>query len=552
MGSAILDIATSALRVTQRALDTTGHNIANVNTEGYSRQRTEVGTREPQFSGAGYFGTGVQTTAIRRAYDEFLDTRLRKATTGFAEVDRYYAMTRQIDNIVADPDVGMASAMKNFFNAVHTVADDPTSIPGRQTLLTEAATLTDRFNLLDNRLKEIDAQTQRDLRNLVAEVNATAGEIAQLNQKIVYELARSQGKPPNDLLDRRDLLIQQLAEKIDVTPVPQDNGAVSVFIGNGQNLVSDSRTSTLGLKPNDLDPNRQEVTLTTGGVTTTITQTLSGGELGGLMRFREEVLIPTQNKLGRLAAGLALRFNDLHAKGYDLDGNTNLNFFSPPTIPVLKNASGNITATYAADASGNHTVQNLQASDYLLEYDGASYTLTRLSDRTQTTLTGFPATIDGITIDLDAASPPVAGDRFLIRPTADAAGQIATDLTDPRRIAAAANDTSGGAIGDNATALELAGLESSKLLLGGKATLQDAYSQAVAEVGTLARAAEISRSAHETVKEQAQQARAEVSSVNLDEEAANLVKYQQAYQAAAQVVATATQTFDTLIGAIRR
>ncbi len=545
MGSAILDIATSALRVTQQALNTTGHNIANVNTEGYSRQRVDTATREPFFSGAGFFGTGVQTTAIKRAYDDFLTTRLREATTGFSEVDTYHRLAAQIDNLVADPDVGVSSALKNFFNAVHDVASDPTSIPARQTLLTEAGTLADRFNLLDARLKEINAQTQSELRNQVEEINAAAREIATLNQKIVYELARSQGKPPNDLLDRRDLLLNHLAEKIDITPVPQDNGAVSVFIGKGQNLVSDSRAATLGLRPNDLDPNVSEVTLTTGATTLTITSTLSGGEVGGLLRFRDEVLVPTQNKLGSLAAGLALEFNGLHQNGYDLDGNTGMDFFQPLTVPVLRNATGDISTRYVNAA-------DLQASDYLLEYDGTNYTLTRLSDRNQTTLTGFPATVDGIEIDLDPTNPPIAGDRFLIRPTADAAGKLGVALDDPRRIAAAANDTGSGAIGDNGIALSLAALESAKLLLGGKATLQDAYSQMVAEVGSLTRAAEISRDAHDTVKQQAMQAREAVAGVNLDEEAANLVKFQQAYQAAAQVVSVATQTFDTLINAVRR
>ncbi len=545
MGSAILDIATSALRVTQQALNTTGHNIANVNTEGYSRQRVDTATREPFFSGAGFFGTGVQTTAIKRAYDDFLTTRLREATTGFSEVDTYHRLAAQIDNLVADPDVGVSSALKNFFNAVHDVATDPTSIPARQTLLTEAGTLADRFNLLDARLKNINAQTQSELRNQVEEINATAREIATLNQKIVYELARSQGKPPNDLLDRRDLLLERLAEKIDITPVPQDNGAVSVFIGKGQNLVSDSRAATLGLRPNDLDPNVSEVTLTTGATTLTITSTLSGGEVGGLLRFRDEVLVPTQNKLGRLAAGLNLEFNGLHQNGYDLDGNTGLDFFQPLTIPVLRNASGNISATYVSAA-------DLQASDYLLEYDGTNYTLTRLSDRNQTTLSSLPATVDGIKIESDPTNPPIAGDRFLIRPTADAAGKLSVALDDPRRIAAAASDTGSGAIGDNGTALSLAGLESAKLLLGSKATLQDAYSQMVAEVGSLTRAAEISRDAHDTVKQQATQAREAVAGVNLDEEAANLVKFQQTYQAAAQVVSVATQTFDTLINAVRR
>jgi len=547
MGSSILDIATSALRVNQNALDTTSHNIANVNTEGFNRQRVQTATRQPQFSGAGFFGTGVHTTSVRRAYDEFLTNRLRHATTSFSDIDSYHRLTSQIDNIVADPDLGMSSAMKNFFNAVHDVASDPTSIPARQTLITEAQTLTDRFNTLDARLKEIGNQTRHDLQNNLAEINTRAGQVANLNEKIVYEQARAQGKPPNDLLDKRDQLIVQLAEKVDVTPVPQDNGAMSVFIGNGQELVSNARASKLGLKPNDLDPNVQEVTLNTGTSTLTITSTLSGGEIGGLLRFQNEVLTPTENKLGRLAAGLTVEFNQLHQAGYDLDGNTNVDFFSlqSPEIPVLQNGTGTVTASYDVT-----NIADLKASDYRLDYDGSTYTLTRLSDKTQTTISSFPHNQDGIQIDIP--TPPTGPASFLIRPTADTAGKIGVSLTDPRQIAAAENDTSTGGIGDNGNALKLASLEAEKKMLGGQATFQDSYTQLVAEVGTQTRSAQISRGAHEALKQQALQSREEVSGVNLDEEAANLLRFQQAYQAAAQVVNVASQTFDTLLNAVRR
>ncbi|MBN2699852.1 MAG: flagellar hook-associated protein FlgK [Methylothermaceae bacterium] len=545
MGSNLLDIATSALRVNQRALDTTGHNIANVNTEGYSRQRVEVATRQPRFSGAGYLGTGVETTAIKRAYDDFLTTRLRNTTSGFAEIDQYHRLTAQIDHIVADPDIGVASAMEHFFNAAHDVASDPTSIPARQTLLSEAETLADRFNTLDARLKKLDSQTQHDLRNHIGEINVLAKEIADLNEKIVFETGRSQGKPPNDLLDQRALRIQQLAEKIDVTTVAQDNGAVSVMIGNGQSLVNDARASRLDLKPNDLDPKIQEIVLTTGDAATTVTGALSGGEVGGLLRFREEVLAPTQNKLGRLAVGLAVEFNQLHENGYDLDGNPGAKFFNlqSPEIPVTRNSTGTgtIAVSYADPA-------DLRASDYRLHYESGNYTLTRLSDQTQFNFTAsdFPATVDGIQIDVPGS--PTGPSTFLIRPTAEAAGKLEVALGDPRQVAAA---DAAGAVGNNGNALQLAALESAKNLLGGTATFQDTYSQMVAEVGTLTRSAEISRGAQETLKQQATQARAEVSGVNLDEEAANLVRFQQAYQAAAEVVSVASQTFDTLINAVR-
>ncbi len=539
----ILGIATSALQLTQQALDTTSHNIANVNTEGYSRQRVDAATRDPLFIGVGFLGTGVKTAAIKRVYDQFLDTQVRTSTSGFAEIDHYLRLAGQIDNLVADPDVGISSALANFFNAVHDVASDPTSIPARQTQLREAQTLTDRFNTLDARLQEIDHQVFNDLQNNAEAINATARQIANLNQRIVAALSRSQARPPNDLLDLRNQLITQLAEKIKVTQVSQDNGAVSLFIGNGQALVLDNQAAQLSVVPNTLDPRRADILLATEFMTLTITNQVKGGELGGLLRFRSEVLESTQAKLGRLAAGLALEFNDLHRAGFDLDGNTGQDFFTPLAIPVYQDGTGAITVDYVAAA-------DLEASDYLLEYDGANYTLTRLSDQVKTPIPSFPAVIDGLQIDISTA--PAGPSTFLIRPTAEASASLQLALTDPRRIAAAQTDTSTGAIGDNGVALELAALESKKTMLGGKASFQDTYSQLVAEVGTLTRSAQISRTAHEALKQQAIQAREEVSGVNLDEEAANLVKFQQAYQAAAQVASVAQQTFDILISAIRR
>ncbi len=547
MGSSILDIATSALRVTQNALDTTAQNIANVNTEGYSRQRVQSSAREPQYTGAGFFGTGVQTTSVRRAYDQFLTGQLRDATSNASEIDRFERMTSQIDNLVADPDVGMASAMENFFNAVHDVASDPTSIPARQTMITEAQTLTDRFNNLDSRLKEMGNQIHQDMQNTVEEINSLASELANLNERITYEQGRSQGLPPNDLLDQRDQVVLQIAEKIDVTPVLQDNGAMSVFIGNGQQLVSDSRANVLGVKPSDIDPKTLEITLNDGTNTLTISNALSGGELGGLMRFQSEVLAPTENKLGRLAAGLATEFNQLHQAGYDLDGNTGASFFtlSSPEIPILQEGSGSIIANY-----DTAQIADLQASDYRLDYDGSTYTLTRLSDNTRTTIGSFPYSQDGIQIDVTTA--PTGPASFLIRPTADAAGKLGVGLTDPRQIAAAENNTASGAVGDNGNALKLAALESERKMLGGNATFQDTYGELVAEVGSQTRSAQISRNAQEALKQRALLARESVSGVNLDEEAANLIKFQQAYQAAAKVVSVASQTFDTLINAVRR
>jgi flagellar hook-associated protein 1 FlgK len=534
----LLGIATSALQFTQQALDTTSHNIANVNTQGYSRQRVDATTREPSFQGFGFLGNGVKTAAVRRSYDQFLEAQLRDSTASFSELDALVRLSSQIDDLIADPNTGLAASLADFFNAVHDAASDPTSIPARQTLLSEARSLTDRFKGLDARLSEMTHQVFQDLGNLTHEVNAIAGKIAELNQRII---AAGQASP-NDLLDQRDQLIAQLAEKVRVTQVQHANGAVSVFIGTGQALVQDVRANALLVKPNALNPERPEIVLATPTGELTITRQIQGGELKGSLRFVDEALMPTRAKLGRIAAGLAVEFNALHRSGFDLTGNTGQEFFTPFPIPISQTGSGAIAVDYA-------NVADLAASDYRLDYDGSVYTLTRLSDGVTNTLTSFPTVIDGLHIDL--TTPPSGPTSFLIRPTA-VSSALELALTDPRQIALAATDTSGGAIGDNGVGLELAALESKKLLLGGKATLHDAYSQMAAEVGTLTHAAKIAHAAQDALKQQAIKAREAVSGVNLDEEAANLVKFQQSYQAAAHVVTVAQQTFEALINAIRR
>ncbi|MGR9099969.1 MAG: flagellar hook-associated protein FlgK, partial [Gammaproteobacteria bacterium] len=238
MASGILGSALSGLMAFQRSLDTTSHNIANVATEGYSRQRVELSTRPAQFTGAGYLGQGVNIEDITRSFDSFIVNQLRSSTSAFADVQQYSLLAARIDNIVADATTGMAPSLQNFFNAVHELADDPSSIPARQVMLSAAEILTQRFHTLNAQFESVRDQLNGDLKSITDEISSLAQAIADINNRIVAALGQTgSGPAPNDLLDQRDLLLKQLAEKIDVTVVPQQNGAVNVFIGKGQALV---------------------------------------------------------------------------------------------------------------------------------------------------------------------------------------------------------------------------------------------------------------------------------------------------------------------------
>lgn len=551
MASGLFSTAVSGLKVARLNLDTVGHNIVNAGTEGYTRQRVASTAREPQFTGSGFVGQGVEASSINRVYDEFLDIQVRSSTSAFSEIETFHNLVSQIDNFIADPGIGISPSLQAFFDSIQEIANDPTSIPARQVALSEGQILVDRFATINERFEGIRAQANQQLSNIVEEINLLSTSIADLNDKIVVATATAGGKPPNDLLDQRGLLIGQLAEKVDVTTVKQDDGAMNVFIGSGQAVVLGTASATLGTTNSALDIQKKEITFTGVSTSVVITDNLNGGEIGGTLNFLNNVLDSTQKEIGQVGAGLMLNFNAQHQSGYDLTGNTNLDFFNIPPITVL-NRTGNTGQVAATFDVAN--VSQLAASDYRLERTSTAYVLTRESDQTQITLSpgfpGTPAAVDGLIIN--ETVPLAVGDSFLIRPTHDIAGQMELAISDSSRIAASGSDTSTGSVGDNTSALSLAALQSSQNLLNGTATYQDAIGKTIASVGTITHAAEVNRTAQEAVLTQANQARESVSGVNLDEEAAKLLKYQQAYQAAAQVISVTNTLFDTLLGAFRR
>ncbi len=668
--SDIFQNSISGLLAFQRALATTSHNIANVNTEGFSRQRVELGTRTAGASGNGFLGSGVEANSIRRIFDQSRQTAVEQNTAEFRRLDTIAGLARRIDDLVADQSAGLSPAMQGFFNGVQDVANDPSSSTARQALLTAGENLAGRLRFLDQRFASIGEDVDAQLRYNVAEVNQLADGFASLNEAILSERGRTGGQPPNDLLDQRDRLVTELSGKVGNRVVEQDDGSLNVFIGNGQTLVAGFNANRLEVVPGAEDPARAEIRLATdSGQGARITGTLQGGDLGGLLDFRREILQPTRNELGRVAASVALSINAQQNLGLQFDlgaagqlGDDFLRVGEPKVIPRPGNTGGSaVSAQFAADAPSG-----LKASDYRLRYDGTNWSITRLSDNTQTPVPSFPMTLDGLEIDIESGTP-AAGDSFLIQPTRNVAQGLEVALTRPSQIAAAAplaaaeatdetgqalnrgtsaisglqvsttdglplpsgvgpitltydaandrydvtgangldygsigfdpatdaggltvggpdganytagagsltdigaveftlsgnpqdrdsfvNSANSNARGDNSNALALGQLADSSILNGGEATFQEAYASLVGDVGTSTLRAEVNRDAQESVLNQAKAAREAVSGVNLNEEAANLLKFQQAYQASAQAISIANSLFDSLLSAVRR
>jgi flagellar hook-associated protein 1 FlgK len=491
---------------------------------------------------------------VDRIYDQFVVNQLNNRTSSFNQLDAFHTMASQLDSALGDPAIGLTPAMEQFFNAIQDVANDPTSIPARQVMLSQAESLNEQFAQMDRQFNGLKRSVNTQMKNIITEVNDLAAAIGDLNKEIVVGIGASGGQQPNDLLDQRDVLINKLAEYVNVNTVSNDDGSVNVYIGTGQSLVLNNQANTLEITSNAYDPTQKEIALITPGSSVNITQQVNGGKLGGLLDVREQVIDAGQAALGRIAVALSNTFNAQHQLGDDLNGNAGGLFFNPvdtsapKSLPSSNNdpTSGNISITIS-------NVSELKASDYRLSYDGSSstFSLMRLSDNTVVdsgfNVGGLPRTIanEGITIDLSGTV--AAGDSFLLAPTRYAASQMGVAITDPAEIAAAAT---GNAVGDNSNALALAALQTQGTMEGGTASYLDAYGEMVADIGIQTHRASVNGDAQKALLNQAIEARESLSGVNLDEEAANLLKYQQAYQASAQVISVVNSMFQTLINAV--
>ena len=627
MSGNVMSIGLTGLGAARAALSTVGHNIANVSTEGYTRQEVVLTAGSPQFAGAGFIGTGVQVSNVVRQFSTFLESQRLAVESQQGFLQAFSTQAQQVNDVLSDPNSGLSPALQDFFAGVQDVASSPTSVPSRQSMLSLTEALVARFRALDARFSDLRDGVNAEIATSVERINSLAGQIADINSRISSSPG-GQGKPPNDLLDQRDSLVKELNGYVKVTTVLEADGSQSVFIGSGQSLVVGGRSLTLGSAPAPEDPENQQISLVAGSARVPMpTSIFQGGQLGGLLSFRDEMLDRSQNTFGRIAMVLAETFNAQHRLGQDLEGVPGLDYFEAPTPlvqPRSTNAGSAVLQATVADAGA------VTLSDYRILVQGGSFVITRLPEGTQTTFATLPQTFDGLTLSL-AGGAPAEGDSFSLQPTRRAAAQIDLALRDTARIAAAApvrssaaltnegsarispgvvsdttglplptpitltyeratnrwlvtgavpaagpftytegdeitfnglsftvsgqpadgdvltvsNNTSGTA--DNRNALRLAQLQTTSTIAGGTTTYQGGYGQMVSSVGNRTREVEVQLKAQDALVKQATEAQQSFSGVNLDEEAANLVRYQQAYQASGKVLQIASQLFDVVL-----
>lgn len=623
----------SGLNAAQAALVTTGHNTANVNTPGYSRQSVQVASAGGSYSaGVGFFGNGAKVVDISRSYDQYLSSQLNQAQSANQALNTYYTQISQIDNLLANQKAGLAPQLQTLFTHVQALANTPADPSARQQLISSSQALANQFRTMDSYLGSLNASVNDQVAGHVEQINAYAEQIASLNTQVARLSNGTGGQAPNDLLDQRDQLVNELGKLVGTKLVVQD-GQYNVFIGNGQTLVLGDRATRLAAVSSASDPGRTAVAMVNAGGNTVELQedVMSGGSLGGLLQFRNETLATTQNSLGRMAIALSDAFNAQQRLGVDLNGALGEDFFSQAAPGVLSNARNTGSLNLTASFSG---IGQLTTSDYRLDVKAdLSFSVTRLSDNKVFSVADLaasvpPNTFDGVTLAFAGAAG--AGDSFLIQPTRSGARDLAVILTDPAKVAAASpiitgntagnqgsgaisagsvdatypatplgatvtltynsvtNELSGfpdgstvsytagaslsfdgitvsisgepsngdtftigkntGGVSDGSNALLLGALQNRKTMGNGTATFNEAYGQLVSAVGNKARQVQIAHTAQTSLTTQIRAVQQSVSGVNQDEETANLLMFQQMYQANAKVIQTASTMFDAVLG----
>jgi flagellar hook-associated protein 1 FlgK len=449
-----LEMGKRALSTQQLWLNTIGHNIANVNTPGYSRQRVLTNTTPPQELPVGMVGTGVTATSIKNIRDLFLTQQYRQENKALGNWTSLEKTLSQVEALFVEPNTdSLGDQLNKFWTSWSELANNPESVAARTALKEQTNLLTNNFHRIYNQMLDLQKSVDNDIQSTINEVNNMSVEIASINQQIASsELG---GQKANDLRDRRDYLIDQLSQYVDINAAEQKNNTTTVYIGSLA-IVDGNQSFRLGTKKVSMGQMAASDIVWEG--TTKSIKNLSG-ELKGLVETRDKILPQYMSALDDIASNLVSGVNALHQDGYGLDGSSGYNFFN---------------AMYTGAA--NITIDNIVGNDV-------------------------------------------------------------------NKIAA----STGGEVGDNTNALAIADLKNAYVMSRGTATINEYYNSIVGQIGVESSKANNLKENYQILVEQLENARQSVQGVSLDEEMAQMIKYQHAFDAAARVITTMDQALDTVI-----
>lgn len=456
--SSLMNIGMRGMFAANASLDVTGHNIANANVKGYSRQQAELETSVGQFTGAGYFGKGVNVVNVTRANDQFLTAQARDATATQASDKAHSEQLQELEKIFPAGEQGLGYAMGDLLNSMVDLANTPADTSARQVVLARSQDLASRFSTAANRIEILQDGVTADLKSHASELNSLSTQLAQVNQQIANNNGVSQ--KPNDLLDKRDELIRQMSGLLQVSTLSNSDGTVSVFCGSGQALVLGNQVSTISVVQDPDDRQRSSLSIDIAGESLALNpDKLGGGAMAGLINFQNSDLVDARTQLGQMASALAYKINQAQSFGLDLRdppsaGSDLFSLGDPQAIANTNNAKDSSGAYTASVTLTIADATQLQASEYDLRPDGSGvtgeYKLTRLSDGLVRTVNDGD-TVDGFTITV--GSPDLqTGDSFRLQPVSHVAADMVRVLDDPKGIAAACPVTATMGVANTGTA----------------------------------------------------------------------------------------------------
>lgn len=651
----LLNVGSRALLANQAALQTAGHNIANVSTPGYSRQTVVLQTVQGQFTGGGYIGKGVDVQTIQRNHSELLTRQSTAASAVDAGDTVRMDRLRQLQEVFSGGASGIGASINDMMNALSDVVSAPTDLTARSVALTRMDETAARMRDASQRLDEIGYTVAEQLKGSMVAVNSLAKNIAGINEQIAR--AKGNGQPANDLLDQRDQLIRELNQHIQTSQVAADDGTVSVFVAGSQPLVLGNQAATLSIDdPIDFGAGsgKKVLSFLAPGSSTKVElneSMLGGGQVAGLLRFQNNDLAEGRNLLGRMAIAISESMNTQNRLGLTLNGQPGENLFAPISLGNATPSNFNTSTATMALTVADPTA--LQASSYTVSFTaGDAGSVTRHSDGKVFNFDGSalpPVAVasvfsaQGLGVTLSGAVN--AGDQFVINSLQGAAAELQalqyspTDLAAANPVNAAMGATNGGSLqlaslkatgpitqpatGSPVTIAFTAGspatysatvpgppvatiatgnyVSGEKIAINGweialqgapksgdtvtvgnatdsqygdwykrdtgnasalmalrdvpmfdNATLADGFASAMAQVGTRTQSAQFAAELSSSIAANLERDRTAVSGVNLDEEAARLIQYQQAYQASAKMIQIAQNIFDTLIQGLGR
>lgn len=664
MSVSLYQTGVSGLLAAQQQLATTGNNIANVNTEGYNRQRAEQNAAIGISTGSNFLGSGTYVQDITRIYDQFSYKEQVMNQSNLSNADSLNARLTQLDQVMSTSGNAVVGSLNKFYEALNGVADNPNDSGLRSIVLNQASTLSNDFNQLTDNFDKMTKAVNGEIDQVANRVSEISRELAKVNETVMQSQNLTQSGQPNDLLDKRDQLITELSEYTRVTTVLDANGVMTVMVGQGTTLVAGITPLTLQVKAGDPDAKKTQLSLVSSNSSVALNGATLGGSLAASFEFRDQHLNQTRTEIDRLAMAVSSTLNDSQASGLDLNGLQGANIFTDINANQLQQGRVLAPASNAGTTQAQVTINDvslLPTDEFEVRFNGTDFTLVNLTTGGSENLgapgAGAPAgthtpSSPDYGFSFVETGVPVAGDTFTIVPTKNSAGLMKATLTDGNAIAAStaiavtpsSNNVSDGKIeitnvinpvaaraydvtvdvyesapgtfsyrvydtssppplptiaagsyaagasavinipagtpdfqieitgdlvgsgtnaretftlgdafgvGNSNNAVAMAKTQEVGVTNGGQETFSESIAVSTSVVGGKASNADLVADTAQALYTQAYNRNQSTSGVNLDEEAANLLKFQQAYQAASQIISTANTIFDTILAAVR-